>query len=107
MDTTQFNVVAKVPAGTTAGQLGKMLQELLVERFQMQVHHESRAEPDYELTVAKNGPKLTPAAEGSGTDDFGSAPRRATATTFPSCRPVTRIPPARTGRTALIAPSAW
>lgn len=87
MDTTQFDVVAKVPAGTTAGQLGKMLQELLVERFQMQVHHESRAEPDYELTVAKNGPKLTPAAEGSGTDDFGSAPRRADRDNFPILPP--------------------
>ncbi len=89
IDTTQFDVVAKVPPKTTAEQLRKMLQELLVERFRMQVHHESRMEPVYELTVAKNGPKLKPAAEGSGTDDFvpGSGPRRVDRDNFPILPP--------------------
>ncbi len=70
MDTTQFDVEANVPPGTTAEQFRKMLQNLLAERFRIQVHHETRVVAGYELTVAKNGPKLKPAADGSGTDDF-------------------------------------
>jgi uncharacterized protein (TIGR03435 family) len=89
MDTTQFDVVAKVPPGTTAEQLRQMLQELLVERFRMQVHHELRAAPVYELTLATNGPKLKTAAEGSGTDDFvpGSGVRKANRDGFPILPP--------------------
>jgi uncharacterized protein (TIGR03435 family) len=85
MDTNEFDVVANVPPGTTTEQLRKMLQNLLAERFRMRVHHETRLETVYELTVAKNGPKLKPAAEGSGTDDFvpGSGPRRVERDNFP------------------------
>ena len=85
MDKTQFDVVANVPPGTTAEQFREMLQNLLAERFRMQVHHETRAEAVYELTVAKNGPKLKLAAEGSGADDFvpGSGPRRTDRDNFP------------------------
>ncbi len=86
MDTTEFDVVASVPAGTTAEQLRKMLRNLLAERFRMQVHHESRVEPVYELTVAKGGPKLRPAAEGGG-DDFGSRPPRLDRDNFPILPP--------------------
>lgn len=55
-----------------------MLQNLRRDRFRMRVDHETRLEPVYDLTVTRIGPKLTPAAEGSGTDDFvpGSGPRR-------------------------------
>jgi uncharacterized protein (TIGR03435 family) len=70
VDKTEFDVVAIVPPGTTAEQFRKMLQNLLAERFHLQVHLVARVVPVYELTVAKNGPKLKPAAEGSGTDDF-------------------------------------
>jgi uncharacterized protein (TIGR03435 family) len=89
IDKTQFDVVANVPPGTTAEQLREMLQNLLTERFRMQVHHETRAEAVYELTVAKNGPKLKPAAEGSGTDDFvpGTEPRRVDRDNFPIVPP--------------------
>jgi uncharacterized protein (TIGR03435 family) len=89
MHTTQFDVVANVPPGTTVDQLRKMLQNLLAERFHLQVHHVTRVEPVYELTGAKNGPKLKPAAEGSGTDDFvpGSGPRQADRDNFPVLPP--------------------
>jgi uncharacterized protein (TIGR03435 family) len=89
MDTTQFDVEAKVPPGTTAEQFRMMLQNLLAERFQLQVHHETRILAVYELMVAKNGPKLKPAAEGSGTDDFvpGSGFRRADRDGFPILPP--------------------
>jgi uncharacterized protein (TIGR03435 family) len=89
MDTTQFDVVANVPPGTTAEQFRKMLQNLLAERFRMQVHHETRVVASYELTVANNGPKLKPAAESSGTDDFvpGSGVRQVNRDGFPILPP--------------------
>ena len=34
------------------------LQPLLVKRFNLQFHHETRERPTYSLVVAKNGPKL-------------------------------------------------
>lgn len=89
MEATPFDVIANVPPGTTAEQFQKMLQKLLAERFRMQMHHETRVEPVYELTVAKNGPKLKPAAEDSGADDFipGSGPRPADRDNFPILPP--------------------
>jgi bla regulator protein blaR1 len=39
-------------------QQGFALQSLLVRRFNLQFHHETRERPTYSLVVAKNGPKL-------------------------------------------------
>ena len=36
-----------------------MLQALLADQFKLKLHHETRQVPDYELTVAKAGPKFT------------------------------------------------
>ncbi len=58
MDTAMFNVDAKVPKGTTRDQFSVMLQNLLVSRFKLAVHHETRDIPTYVLVVAKNGPKF-------------------------------------------------
>ena len=41
-----------------------MLQTLLADRFQLQVHRETREMPAYVLTVARGGSKLTPAKDG-------------------------------------------
>lgn len=89
MDKTQFDVIANVPPGTTAEQFQRMLQNLLAERFRLRVHHETRVASVYELTVAKNGPKMKLAAEGSGADDFvpGSGPRPADRDNFPILPP--------------------
>ena len=89
MDEASYDVAAGVPPGTTAEQFRTMLQNLLAERFRMRVHHETRILPVYELTVAKNGPKLKPAAAGSGTDDFvpGSGIRPADRDGFPILPP--------------------
>jgi len=80
--TTGFDVVAKIPPGTTAAQFAPMLQSLLRERFRMTVHLENREMPVYELTIANGGAKLQeagapaaapppPAAPGSATDKDG------------------------------------
>ena len=62
-DAELYNVTATMPAGTTRAQFQTMMQNLLVERFHMQVHHETRNYPAYELVVAPGGPKLKPAAD--------------------------------------------
>ena len=56
--TTRYDIVAKVPAGTTKGQVGMMWQTLLRDRLGVAVHHASREFQVYELTVAKDGPKI-------------------------------------------------
>ena len=58
MNTAMFNVDAKVPKGTTRDQFSVMLQNLLVSRFKLAVHHETREIPTFVLVVAKNGPKF-------------------------------------------------
>ncbi len=55
----RYNIQAKIPAGATAEQFRTMLQNLLTERFRMVLHHETRALPGYNLTLAKSGSRLT------------------------------------------------
>jgi uncharacterized protein (TIGR03435 family) len=49
---------------TPAMMRGPMMQQLLEERFRVKTHRETRDTAVYFLTVAKGGPKLTPAREG-------------------------------------------
>jgi uncharacterized protein (TIGR03435 family) len=53
-----FVIDATMPKGATKDQLPSMLQALLVERFKLAAHKESRPRPGYALVVDKNGPKL-------------------------------------------------
>lgn len=57
-----FDLAVKVPPGTNEEQFQKMLQNLLIERFKLVVHHETREFPVYDLVAAKNGPKLKESA---------------------------------------------
>ena len=61
--TQRFDIIAKVPAGSTPEQLKLMLRNLLAERFNLQLHHESKILPVYALTVGKNGPKIKESAK--------------------------------------------
>jgi uncharacterized protein (TIGR03435 family) len=54
----RYVIDATIPAGATKDEFRMMLQNLLVTRFQLKVHHETRNFPGYELVVAKGGPKL-------------------------------------------------
>lgn len=58
----RYDIQAKAenPSKTTQKQMITMLQNLLVERFQLKFHYETKEEPGYILTVAKNGSKLKP-----------------------------------------------
>src|SRR5580692_3363037 len=49
--TTRYDIIAKVPAGTTRAQLGMMWQTLLKDRLGVAVHHAPKEFQVYELTV--------------------------------------------------------
>ena len=55
---TVVDILAKVPPDTTLEQFNVMLQNLLVERFNLTFHHETKQTPIYEMTVAKNSLKM-------------------------------------------------
>ena len=61
----RFDITAKAPPDTPREGLLAMMQTLLAERFQLVLRHEAKRIPHFDLTVAKNGPKM-PAAEGDG-----------------------------------------
>ncbi len=63
LDTERFDITATMPPETTKEQFHVMLQNLLVERFKMTLHRETKELPTYSLVVAKGGPKLTESAE--------------------------------------------
>lgn len=63
MSTERFDIVAKMPAGSTKDDAPKMLQSLLEERFKLATHRTSAEHPVLALVVGKGGPKLKPSAE--------------------------------------------
>jgi uncharacterized protein (TIGR03435 family) len=72
LDAERFDITAKVPEGATREQFRQMIQNMLRERFGLQVHREKKELQGYDLVVAKNGPKLSesvpepPQPEGTG-----------------------------------------
>jgi uncharacterized protein (TIGR03435 family) len=60
-----YDVIAKSEGegALKIAQSRQMMQSLLADRFQLQLHREKRDVPMYGLVVAKNGPKFAPATE--------------------------------------------
>lgn len=58
LDSELFDVSAKIAPGATKEQANEMLQNLLVERFKITLHHTTKDFPAHELSVAKNGSKV-------------------------------------------------
>jgi uncharacterized protein (TIGR03435 family) len=58
----RYEITAKVPEGTTKDQFKLMLQNLLADRFKMQIHRESKEGQVYELSVMKGGIKMKESA---------------------------------------------
>jgi uncharacterized protein (TIGR03435 family) len=57
-----FDLIAKVPQGTTEHESHLMLQQLLAERFHLTVHHVPRELHGLMLTAGNRPPNLPPAA---------------------------------------------
>jgi uncharacterized protein (TIGR03435 family) len=68
-----FDVIAKVPEGTTAATANLMLQSLLADRFALVIRNDTHPVPRYVLSVGKGGSKLKPA---SGSGEQGCQPQQ-------------------------------
>jgi uncharacterized protein (TIGR03435 family) len=73
MATTRFDILAKMPEGSSKDDAPKMLQSLLEERFKLTSHMTSVEHPVMALVVGKGGPKLK-ASEGTPVAIDESAP---------------------------------
>jgi uncharacterized protein (TIGR03435 family) len=58
LESERYDITAKVPPGTTKEQFNVMLQNLLIERFKIELHRDQKEVSIYTLTVGKNGSKL-------------------------------------------------
>jgi uncharacterized protein (TIGR03435 family) len=56
-----FEILATTEHPASEGQLKQMVRALLVDRFKLKLHRETREMPLYALVVGKNGPKLSAA----------------------------------------------
>ena len=83
LSTERYDIVAKVPPGTTKEQFNVMLQNLVAERFHLALHHETREFQGYELVAGKSGSKLKASEElGPGSAE-PAAPPKTDANGFP------------------------
>lgn len=60
LTTQRFEIVATLPKGGSTDRVPEMMQRLLVERFGLQFHRESKEVSIYALVAAKGGIKVTP-----------------------------------------------
>jgi uncharacterized protein (TIGR03435 family) len=58
INTTWFELNAKLPEGASQNEIPEMLKALLMERLQLRATRQSQLETVYTLTVGKDGPKL-------------------------------------------------
>jgi uncharacterized protein (TIGR03435 family) len=79
-----YDIQAKSEQPATGAQLNQMLQTMLEDRFKFQFHREDKELQSFALVVAKNGPKLRPAAaeEESQLTMLPKEPMRGTRTTM-------------------------
>src|SRR6185503_7304901 len=60
--TQRFDIAGKLPDGAPQDDVAEMLRTLLVDRFQLKVHRETRELPVYVLGVAPTGFKIKESA---------------------------------------------
>ena len=69
MDTTRYDISAKSDNTPKPAEIPLMLQALLADRFQLQIHRDTKELPIYALVLARKdgklGPKLAEAKEGA------------------------------------------
>jgi uncharacterized protein (TIGR03435 family) len=65
-----LNATTEGEAVLTREQMRPLLQRLLIERFNLTFHRETKSVPGYALVVAKNGPKLTESKGGAAGGNY-------------------------------------
>ena len=65
MSSAWFTIEATMPPETSRAAVNEMLQNLLVQRFQMRLRRDRKEMAVYALTVGKNGSKLKRSADGT------------------------------------------
>ena len=80
LDSERFDIAAKAPEGTQPDQVMLMIRSLLIERFKLVAHRETKESPVYALVLARSDGKLGPKLSKT-TDDCDAimAERRAAA----------------------------
>jgi uncharacterized protein (TIGR03435 family) len=73
----RFDIMANVPKGATREQAMRMMQGLLIDRFQLKFHRESREMPVFAFVVAKGGPRM------KASTAVGDSPQKPSADQFP------------------------
>jgi uncharacterized protein (TIGR03435 family) len=63
MSDVRFNVRVRVPDGSTKEAFHAMYQNLLITRFKLEVHRETKEMMAYRLVIAKGGIKMIPSIE--------------------------------------------
>lgn len=64
LNSEHYDIVAKAAATTPEKDLRLMLQNLLIERFKLEIHHDKKVMPVYALVAGKKGARLKePAAD--------------------------------------------
>jgi uncharacterized protein (TIGR03435 family) len=66
IDSDRFDILAKAPAGTSSADLRLMLQNVLVDRFSLKVHNDTKPMPAFALIVARDKKPHLKEADGSG-----------------------------------------
>lgn len=66
IESERYDIVAKVPPGTTKEQVNVMLQSLVTDRFALRIHRETRELPVYELVAGKGASKMKAHVEDPG-----------------------------------------
>jgi uncharacterized protein (TIGR03435 family) len=95
LDSERYDIAAKVPPGATEQQLNAMLRNLLAERFNLTVHHESKVVAVYELMVGKNGSTLTEADMNAPPDPVREPGSPPPMTGWPDSAGFPQLPPGR------------
>jgi uncharacterized protein (TIGR03435 family) len=65
LDHNEYDITARTPEGTTHEQISMMLRALLVDRFRLKQHDDTRQMRVYELAIGEAGPKIHPIDEGT------------------------------------------
>ncbi len=64
METDRYDIAAKAEGNATDSEMKRMTQTLLVERFKLKVHSETKEVPVLVISLGKAAPKLTAPKEG-------------------------------------------